>query len=355
MKVKIFTCNSFQKIHPRIVMQVGILSSNGYDVEVVKSAKERETGFQGMLNMRSLKYFRWAAIKEFKLQLDNCDIVHIYDFQLLPLAIYAKKRGKKVVYETLDDNVHLHFYALKNRIPLLGLFQKQVINFFSKKEKNISRNYCDSVIVNSANLLKNFNNKSTNLIYYASNLKASNHLFDENKEVRFLYVGKLTKDKGAAVYEELIRHFKVKLIFYGHFGDNYSKHLLQENNLLEERGNLDVEELDSMLKKDIETYNIVGLSVVFPVNESYKFQEANKDIDYITMSIPFVGNDRPPTLDKIKKGAGVLNTKIEDVTNLLENKNNSYNTIVNNSYSIIKEYSLDTFRHKLLAVYKGLS
>lgn len=351
MKVSFFTCNSFDKIHPRIEMQKRILEDEGYDVSIVRASLPKEKGLRGLLNMKHLKYFRWGAIKEFKEKLDSCDIAHVYDFQLLPLAKYAKRKGKKVIYETLDDNVFLHFYELEKRIPFLSSFKSLITNFFAKKEREFSVRYCDRVIVNSSNLLSKFNKEQASLIYYASNLKFTNHEFDSSKEVSFVYVGKMTVDKGAAVYNQLIKDYNKKLIFYGHFGDEDSSRILQSNPLVEQRGNKDVEGLIKSLKTDVNDYNLIGLSIIFPVNESYRLQEANKDIDYITMSVPFIGNTRPPTLEKINKGFGILHTDKESIESLISNKNNLYNKIVANSTDKGKEYSEKSFRSKLLNIY----
>lgn len=355
MKVKIFTCNSFEKIHPRIQMQEQLLTSNGYHVEIIKAPSRKDGKFQDLINLFSLKYFRKGAIKFFASHIEEYDIIHIYDFQLLPLAKIAKKKKCKVIYETLDDNVHLHFYALQKLIPGLHLFEKLITNRYSKKEFKLSERFCDAIIVNSANLLCKFTQKKVHLIYYASNLTITNRPFDHNKEVRFVYVGKLTKDKGSADYNQLISDFNIPLIFYGHFGDDESKKLLNSNEMVSIMGNMDIAKLNTHLEADINKFNLIGLSIVHPINESYRMQEANKDIDYITTNIPFIGNNRPPTFEKIKMGCGVLNTDTNAIQSLIINENNSYDRIIEQDKKTVLEYSKDSFSSKLLSIFNELN
>lgn len=352
MTVKIFTCNSFEKVHPRIQMQEQILKANGYKVKIIKAPTRKDPKFQDLLNLFSLKYFRKGAIKYFASQIEENDIVHIYDFQLLPLAKIAKKKKCRVIYETLDDNVHLHFYALQKLIPGLSFFENAITRTYAKKEYNLSNTYCDAVIVNSSNLIDKFNKEKVHLIYYASNLTVVNKKYNPNKEVRFVYMGKLTKDKGAIEYSMLINQFNIPLIFYGHFGDSESKTALGKNELVRVMGNMDIQKLNQHLEDDINNYNLIGLSIIHPINESYRMQEANKDIDYITINIPFIGNDRPPTLAKIDMGCGVLNSNNELIPKLISNKDNFYDSITEKDKEIVKEFSRESFAKKLISVYK---
>ncbi len=350
-KVGIFTTNSVDKIHPRIALQEQILKANGYEVDVIRARSRKEGFIFEVRNILSLKYFKWGFIYNHKKDLTKYDIVHIYDFCLLPLAKHAKKENKKVLYETLDDNVHLHFHALKQKISFIRICQRYTIRRMANYERKAAEEYCDQVIVNSSNLLLNFN--KANLIYYTSPLEGiKNHRFDSEKETAFLYLGKLTKGKGADIYRDLVEKYQIKLCFLGKAFDDSAQKLMNIQQV-EYLGDFDSVSLKNELKGLLPKYNFIGLSIIIPENKSYLLQEANKDIDYLAMGVPFIGNDRPPTSEKINKGAGVLFSEMEEVSKLMLNKNGVYDLASQACENIYKSYRFETFKEKLLSVYTG--
>lgn len=349
-KVGIFTTNSVDKIHPRIVMQAEILRDEGFDVEIIRSKTKREGLFNEILNWFSLKYFKKGFIRKNKRVVGNYDVVHIYDFQLLPLAKEAKKKGRKVIYETLDDNVHLHFYALSKKLPFLSIFKSVIINKKARYERTAAATYCDHVIVNSANLKDNFSEST--LIYYASPLESlSVDQFDSDKETAFIYIGKLTKAKGAEVYSSLVDQYNIPTLFLGKAFDDASREFCDKD-LVRYLGNFDSSALKLELKELLASYNLIGLSIILPENRSYELQEANKDIDYMAVGIPFLGNKRQPTYKKIEAGAGVLFNDNERVKALINNTNGLYDRCIEDCHKIYKDFNKETFRKKLLEIYK---
>lgn len=352
MKVGIFTTNSIDKIHPRIQMQTRILQENNFDVEIIRSTSRREGFVFELINWFSLKYFKRRAIYRFKKELHKYDVIHIYDFQLLPLAVHAKKLNKKVVYETLDDNVHLHFSAIQEKIKLFKFFKNIIIKRFSRFEKVKSEKYCDAVIVNSKNLQENF--KSSDLIYYSSFLEdISETKYDNNKEVKLLYVGKLTQSKGSVEYQELINAHNIGLVFLGKAFDYSAEELCKHKDVIY-LGNKDVDGLISEIKLLKELYNLIGLSIIHQPNKSYRLQEANKDIDYLSCGIPFIGNYRPTTAMKINKGCGAFYDIDKEIKNLIGNINGRYDSAVKNCVQLYSEnYSQLIFKNKLLQIYNA--
>ena len=350
-RIGIFTTNSIEKIHPRIEMQISILRDEGYDVEIIRSETRREGAVYEFLNLLSLKYFKKRSINKFKTKLNNFDVIHIYDLQLLPLAKQAKRFNKKVIYETLDDNVYLHFHALSLRIPFIKVFENRILNHYLKFERSYAAKYCDSVIVNSPNLLKSFN-KAT-LIYYASNLEGiRTKEYDSSKATRFIYIGKLSEGKGSKEYQKLIDDFSIPMIFIGKSSDSHAQ-LLQNHEDVDYRGNFDSKGLKQELNSLILEYNLIGLSIIIPENKSYELQEANKDIDYLCLQIPFIGNKRKPTYEKIKEGAGVLFSNKEDIQKLILNEDNIYNKFRDNEEEIYVKYSKVNFKKKFIEVIKS--
>jgi hypothetical protein len=65
-------------------------------------------------------------------------------------------------------------------------------------------------------------------------------------------------------------------------------------------------------------FDLVGLSLIEPVHHSYATQEANKDIDYLALGLPIIGNHRATTAEKIEAGCGVFYDDQDAVTQLLQ-------------------------------------
>lgn len=352
-RVSIFTTNSVEKLHPRIEMEVEILKRKGFNVNIVRSTERREGFLWEIVNLVTLKYFKWRAIYRFKKKLDACDIAHIYDLQLLPLAKKAFKKNKYVIYETLDDNVHLNFFAVSEKLKFLKPFRRIVTERMAEFERRFTSSYCAKVIVNSPNLIIKFSAEKVSYIPYSSPLEGViAEKYSNEKETVFLYLGKLTEGKGSRIYKELIDQHNKKLIFFGKAYDSFSIDFIKNEPRVKQMGNMSAEELRFALRKVFNQYNPIGLSIILPENESYKWQEANKDIDYITMRVPFIGNDRPPTLEKIKKGVGVLFNKSDEVKQLLENENDFYTTCSFRCNELVKDYTCENFEQQLLLVYK---
>ena len=352
MRVGIFTSNSVNKLHPRIEMQFRILKNEGFDVSIIKSKTRREGFVYELFNLVFLKYFKWKFINQNKNKLDKFDIVHIYDLQLLPLTKYAQRKNIRVIYETLDDNVFLNFHAVSKKVPILRLFKSPVTKLLQGYEKKMAIKYCDKVIVNSSNLLDNFN--EANLIYYASHLEGLTiERYDRTKITAFIYIGKLNKGKGANEYVNLVNTFDIPLLFIGKSFDENGDELLAHNNV-KNLGEFDSENLIKELRKILLKYNLIGLSIIIPENKSYALQEANKDIDYLCLGIPIVGNERRPTMEKIEAGAGVLYSDIDKINSLINNEGNVYDDCSESAKKKYRNYSQSEFQSRLLKIYNEL-
>lgn len=354
MKVGIFTTNSVDKLHPRIEMQQKILTDAGFDVTIIRSESTREGLFYELINLLSLKYFKWRFIWKSKKRLAEFDIIHVYDFRLLPLAKIASRQKKIVVYETLDDNVYLNFFEVTKRLKFTHFFEKSIIRRYSNYERNSANKYCTAVIVNSPNLLENFSN--ARLIYYASHLESHPvQPFEQDKQSAFIYLGKLTKAKGAEVYSMLLDKFQIPLYVLGKAADQEALTLIDRDDVFA-LGNFASEDLLVQLTKLMSDFNLVGLSIIFPENKSYALQEANKDIDYMSMGLPFLGNDRLPTKKKIDAGAGILYSDSASVAELLKNENQRYDISRENALNLYhKLFSQEKFKSALLAIYKSFN
>jgi hypothetical protein len=351
--LKVFTCFNEHPIHPRLEMQMKWWDEQKIDYKVYFQQPEKGLVFK-IMNRFSLKTVRWDLVSYFKKEITSNDTVLIYDFKLLPLVKFSFKKGVKIYYETLDDNPYLYQSEFEKKSVLFKLLRKIILPYLINKEKKALNSKVNKVIVNSPNLLK-LKDKNCFLLPYSSpfeSIKTSS--YDPNKEVCFLYIGKLTLSKGSLEYLQLADKYHLPFVFIGEARDDYSKKWVNSNEKVQYFGHLNSSQLkEKIIELDLK-YNLIGLSIIWPNNFSYALQEANKDIDYLCLQIPFVGNERKPTFEKIEAGAGVLYTDDETISNLISNKNDCFNKIKRIQQIIYDEkYATKHFYEMMHLIYLG--
>lgn len=301
IKVGIFTGRTLEPLHPRLESVINVLDSECFVHEI--NAPVRNKIFEN-INWLSLFFFDNYSVYKYKKQLKKYNIILLQDMKFLPLARYARKEGKKVIYETLDNNVTLREYQLESRFKFFKYFKRIIIYLYSKKEKRIALKKCDLTIVNSKALKQYFNNRAE-LIYYCSSLEYlfSNH--PANKP-SLLYLGAFTIEKGAIDIIELQNDTGLDLYIFGTINDNIIKTAISGNSHIHFTDKLNQSELRMRIGELLKENFLIGLSMIKPVNFSYSTQEANKEIDYLSLGIPMIGNHRMQTAEKIDAGCGVF-------------------------------------------------
>lgn len=351
----ILTPYSFNPLHPRLEYVEKYLIKHGYDVK--KYNLKCKNRVINKLNWLTLTFFQipsfFKAIKYLWKYKKEIKIVYIQDLQYLPIAMIAKVFKKKVIYDTLDNNVELNFYHLSNRFKMFQKlsFIKETISFIEKK---ITKYFCDKIIVNSKALATYFEPNQTNLLYYTSPFEKKTEM-NSNNEIAFLYLGGFWKMKGSEIILDFIEKHNKKLFIFGMLNKK-EKDIVDRIKLLDNLGlviyvdRLSSEALENKLSELVKTYKLIGFSLTQEVNLSNATQEINKDIDYLAMGIPIVGNHRKPTEEKIEAGCGVFIDNSEDVEKLLSDET-FYAEVSDNCIAYYHQnYAQDIFEKKLLEV-----
>lgn len=348
--ILILTPYSFNPLHPRLEYVEKYLIKNGYEVKRYNlKCKNRVIN---KLNWLSLTFFQvpsfFKAIKYLWKHHKEAEIVYIQDLQYLPIAIIAKLFRKKVIYDTLDNNVELNFYHLSNRFTLFKKLST-IKTIVAMIEKSIVKYFCDEVIVNSKALVKYFNSNKSNLIYYTSPFEKKFKRRESKSEIAFLYLGAFSIDKGAEEILDFVEKYSYRLYVFGDTSEEILKEIDNSPNTFFNcriSSKVLFKELDTLLKQ----YSFIGFSMIHDVHYSYATQEANKDIDYLAMGIPIIANHRKPTKEKIEAGCG---TFIEDKNNIekLLNSSGFYQEISDNCRDYYdKYYAQNIFEKTLLEV-----
>jgi hypothetical protein len=304
MKVAFFTPRSVDPLHPRLIPFRNYFTGKGIQ-PVFINCSDHGVSLRSRQNWLSLWFFDLYAVSKCKPVVHQYDLVFITDLKYLPLVRYCSKRGKKTIYETIDHNVELRFYLLERKIGLIRILKRPIIKYFRKLEKKIALGFAADIIVNS-NSLKQYFDDRAHTLYYTSPLEDLLAINDPLKQPAFIYLGAFSHEKGAAQILALSKKLSLPLIIYG---DIYGEDLKTEVACLPNVHHtlrISSQALRSELEDLFRKYFLLGFSLIQPVHYSYEVQEANKEIDYLALGIPLLGNHRLPTAEKIDAGCGVF-------------------------------------------------
>lgn len=332
------TSFSEEKKKARLLYEIDLLQKNGYNVEVdYFDGKYSFLGF--ILSYLSLKFFNFHQVFQIKKKAKDFDYIIIYGMQALPGIIFAK--STKVIYQSLDDGVSYTIYELSKRFRPFKWIGKPLDIVFRFIEKALSKK-ADHILVNSIAL--NDYLEGSKLNYYTSPLEGLKLTFNPENPYAFLYLGQLRVEKGTLEMKKLAEKFNLQCHVFGISVDTTTDSFITEK-YVTFYGNKTVEELLEDLPKLSIKFNLIGVSLIENVHHSYATQEANKDIDYMGMGMPFVGNERITTKAKIDAGCGSF---VKDFDQLLNADN--YRMASEKAYELYKqEYASEKFNKTFLA------
>lgn len=346
----IFTGRSLKPMHPRLESLLNILDMEGFEYEINPPVTNT---LLARINWFTLFFFDIWSVYKYRRKLKNYDIIFIQDMKLLPLAILAKRFKRKVIYETLDNNVYLREYQLETRFKIFKPCKNLLIRIFTRCEKRIATKRCERIIVNSKALKQYFDNKAE-LVYYCSSFESVSCKNNAELEPALLYLGGFSNDKGAQEILKLRKDLRIELYIFGTVNDNHIKELIACDSHILFSDKLNQAELKSRIETLLKDRFLIGLSLIKPVHFSYATQEANKEIDYLSLGIPFIGNHRLPTAEKIESGCGIFINDEKNLARLVSEKEFRANLAENCVNYYYQYYSTENFNASYKAVLNSL-
>ncbi len=291
-KVCIITPYHMEPPSPRILREADALKEIGLEVNILYPPRGLN------IHKRNI-YIR----NEFTKLINRYDKFIVYDLlTLFYLSLVIKKYNikTKTIYEVIDDFPHYYSYKVLKR--LIG---KNILAFFLEKtEAFLIKHFTSFVLVNSSYLYNRLSKYTSNIdtLFYTSPFEGKDFFNNPDYPPAFVYIGAFTPEKGSnEIINLAITHPNIP--FYV-IGSSSPCNIKPKNLTIYPRYPID--KLFSILKKISKKYFIFGLSLIQNLNKSYAVQEANKDIDYLALGIPIVGNKRRTTYEKIQLGAGLL-------------------------------------------------
>lgn len=350
-KILILTVHSMNPTHPRIGKEITILEENGYVVECL-SLKDMVTNsvtsnrfFRGLFQN---PFFKTKVLKKLENYLEY-DCFLFYDLHLLNVATAFKKEYplKKVIYETIDDNLSLYLYYNFKKLPNFLGFESKVLKYLRKFELQKAFEL-DAIIVNSKGLEKIFQKKAI-LLYYTSIFEGIVLEQGISNPNALLYLGGFDEGKGALETIALSEKYNIPLFIFGNSSEKI-KTIISKYEQIQYFGYMNAEEIMQKLTYLTQKYFLFGVSLINPLHNSYTIQIANKEIDYISLGIPILGNGREPTKELIAAGCGIFYGEFKNQIGMSQKKELNSNCLV-----YAKEnFSKQNYRKKLLEVFNAL-
>lgn len=292
----ILTDYPLEPLHPRTEALAASLRRFGFAVDV---RRRRPT----WLDRLTLDAFALGEPLRLLLTRERHHVTLVQSSRLVGAVAVSRLRGERTVFETLD-HWPSYFCAGQGRwwaerIPALS-------SLIATLERTIARSAADAILVNSDALARHFGG-AARVIPYSSPLEdLAPPAGRGDRPLGLLYLGLFTLDKGALETLELAARLRVTLSVFGDVPEPEVAAALRARSDVTHRPRVDSQQLRDELRPLLSTHALVGVSLIKPVHRSYATQEANKDVDYLALGLPIVGNHRRPTAEKVQAGAGVF-------------------------------------------------
>jgi len=349
-KVSIITSYPLDPIHPRTEMINILLNSMGFEVSIHNPFFNR-TFLQNIFLKITLGYFDFIGCIRIRPKIIQNEFVIIQGLIYLPFSKFCKKNNIPVIYETLDNNVHLLYYYLCKKYHILKRL-KFIVRFYEYQEKKYVSRYVNTTIVNSKALLNYFENKAK-LIYYASPLEEiENNQY--NSSIVLLYLGSFEKMKGAFQILDFMNRYNLPLIIIGTSYEIDILKIINNHNRITFFERIASNKLKDLLKELTSKYYLLGMSLTEGVNLSNATQELNKDIDYLAMGIPIIGNNRKPTAEKIEAGCGIFYNDADNIQKFLSDNEKRKILSANCKEYYKKHYSISIFNNSFQLIINSI-
>jgi hypothetical protein len=350
MKAGIFTPYSLDPIHPRTEMYLSYFKEAGIEASI-EHISSKPAGFLSLLSKAFLNMFDFQAVYWLSGLVKKYDCVLIQDLKYLPLALISRRLEKMTIYETLDNSVFIRVHNQKRNVfyPVIKLLTP----FFCLVERCLARFFTDHVIVNSTALVRHFRNRAQ-LIYYASPFESAGIVNNYSLAPALLYLGAVSADKGIQEVLSLTREHRIRTFVFGDCTDEKVAETLESNELITWKKRMNSEMLKQELERITKELFLIGLSLIKPVHYSYATQEANKEIDYMSMGVPFIGNHRLTTKEKIVAGCGVFIDDHTAISNLINNPDDRKKKSSNCCDYYNRHYSVEQFKVKLKSIFSAV-
>ena len=345
--------------------ECAILAEQGYEVtfvvnhphdETIDGIKIRalpsvESGFQ---KLTSSAVHALRIIRQFSTEAP----LHFHDPELLPIAIIAKVRGFKVIYDAHEDTprqvFHLHW------IPR---WMKPLVAVWSFALEKVAGMLFNGIVTANETIYSRFPARKTIIVRNYPRIDQSWTPRDDymQRPPKIIYVGGLTEARGLYEMTRAIgivnQEQPAQLILGGSFHPRLLEHAisqLPECRYVQYAGWLSQEEVKAQLKKCR-----IGLVILKPERQ-YLHASPTKLFEYAAAGLPIVASDLPPSrafISENRCGLIVEPTPKEialAITFLLDNPREAKEMGLRGREAVVKKYNWSSEGAELVRFYSSL-
>jgi len=354
------------------------LAEMGYRVVLVVP-HERDEVVQGV-EIRALpkprnRFFRiffttWQAcgmsLKE------QADICHFHDPELIPVGMFLRMLGKKVVYDIHEDYVTSMLYVDRAYLPgpirflasrAMAGIESLCGRFFEKvlAEKYYTKRFPRGVQV--------LNYSRTDLYPVPKNHlsipSATSCISHTHPAPRLLYTGNISKERGAVQHARLVSFMEdVHIFMVGKCDEQLAEELMEAAGAGRDRLHLDGVNRFVPFEKILEYYRQGGWTAglaLFPPSAHYLNKELTKFFEYMAAGIPVICSDFPVWRDLMENtGAGSCvdpedrEAAANAIQYLLDHPEKAVEMGCRGRAAVEKEYNWETQAEQLKGLYQRL-
>lgn len=353
----------FQKICTSLAREgyeVFLLVADGKGEEEVNGVKIKDVGQQPSRIKRL--FISSGKLLKMALELD-CNVYHIHDPELLPVALKLKKQGKRVIFDS-------HEYLpgqIMDKPYLPKILRKSISNlvelYFKKNLPAI-----DAIFTVTPHILDKLSSYSDK-VYLLTNYPIRKDYIHNNSEVEYLnkrnkifYAGTIYEtSQQSAILDALEEIREVEYLLIGNIDQKYKNRLMQKRawgrvNYLEY---MSKEELD--VKANEATIGVAIFDYIPNLGGKMGSLGVNKIFEYMLYGLPVICTDFElwkVIVDKYECGLYVnpndTNEMAQAINYLVTNKAEAYKMGQNGRKAVQNEYNWHEQEKQLLTVYAHL-
>jgi len=291
--------------------------------------------------------------------LNDADIYHVHDPELIPVGLRLKRAGKKVIYDSHED-----FPAQLLEKEWIPLFLRRILSDSAKIYMKRVLKKIDAVLTVTPHIVEKLRSITSN-VYLVTNYPIVDDTLDDitletylSRDNKLCYSGTVYN---ASYQEEIIEAIEdisgIRYVIVGSITNEYLLKLRKIDNWSK------IDYFGTVSKAELyEIYNDVTIGIIL-VNYSDKFGGKmgtlgiNKLFEYMLFGLPVICTDFilwKEIMDKYKCGLYVNPNNSEEIANaihyLIEHKNEAYQMGHNGRKAIFEEFNWKTQERTYLEI-----
>lgn len=243
------------------------------------------TPSQRIFRILGASWRSWKVVKQYP----EIGVLHLHDPELIPMGIWAHRRGYSVIYDAHEDLPKQIFS--KRWVPD---FLKPIVSLIAGHFLRMSTRNFAAIVVSTEAILEGFNHRNVvavkNYPMLSEYSSTADNVENQSKAGGFLYSGDLSYDRGLFMMLDAVSETDVKLTLAGRFQDEETERQAKQHPGWENVEFLGWLNRESLIR--LQKNALAGLALLSELpNHIEAFP--TKIFEYMAGGIPVIGSDFP--------------------------------------------------------------